>query len=302
MTRWLAALLAAAALGACTSDDDRAAGPPRHDAAAVTVASFDFPESELLAEIYAQALEVAGVPVDRQLGLGPRELVEPALRQGLVDVVPEYAGSALDAAAPAAEVDRSDAGAVAGALAAAVEPWGVAVLTPSRASNQNAVAVTAALAAAHRLDTVGDLVAVPAALVVGGPPECPQRTRCLPGLADLYGIDVDRFVALDDAAQVRRALLDGVVDVGIVFSTDAVLADDALVVLADDRGLQPAENVVPLVRRDALDADVRAVLDRVSAQLTTTSLRFLNWRLANAGADVAAEARGWLVRHGLRAR
>ena len=108
---------------------------------------------------------------------------------------------------------------------------------------------------------------------------------------------------LAGAELVRRAIDDGVVDVGVLFSTDAVLAGDGLVVLDDDRHLQPPDNVVPMVRSaKARDARISAALDLVSARLTTDNLRFLNWRLANAGTSIEAEARGWLIRQRLIAR
>jgi osmoprotectant transport system substrate-binding protein len=282
--------------GACDGSDRAVDRSPASD---IVVASFDFAESQLVAEIYAQALEGEGLVVDRQLGLGPRELVVPALRQGFVDVVPEYAGSALAAFAPGSSSDPSDVHDVVDQLAAAVRPWGLEVLTPSPASNRNELAVTAETAASADLATISDLGRFASSMTVGGPPECPVRPHCLVGLAEVYGLEFGSFVPLEDAALVRRALLDGVVDVGVVFSTDAALAGRTLVVLVDDEGLQPADHVVPVARRDALDDRVVAVLDDVSAQLTTTNLRFLNWRVANAGAGIAAEARGWLVRHDL---
>lgn len=269
----------------------------------VVVASFNFAESRLVAEIYAQALEDAGVRVRREVDLGPRELVLPALRQGLVDIVPEYLGSALTAAAPAATVDRSDPDAVSRALADAVEPWGLRVLRHADAQNQNGLVVTRSLAERRALRATSDLVPVAPTLTLGGPPECPTRRYCLEGLTDVYGLRFSGFVPLDGQAYVRRALEDDVIDVGVLFTTDGALAGDDLVLLEDDRGLQPAENLVPMVRSDILETgdghDVEAVLEEVSGRLTTPDLRFLNWRVSVAGNDPAAEARGWLIRHGL---
>lgn len=298
MRRWpvLAAVLLA---GACGGSDQPVDRSPESD---IVIASFDFPESRLVAEIYAQALEGEGFAVERQLGLGPRELVVPALRQGFVDLVPEYAGSALAAITPGASTDPSDVHDVVDQLAAAVRPWGLEVLSPSPASNRNELAVTAETAASLGLSTISDLGPLAASMSIGGPPECPARHQCLIGLGEVYGLEFGSFVPLADAGLVRRALLDGVIDVGVVFSTDAALAGRTLVVLADDEGLQPADHVVPVVRRDALDDRVVAVLEEISAQLSTTNLRFLNWRVANAGTGMAAEARGWLVRHDLVTR
>lgn len=304
MPRWVvfgALVAASAGAAACAAtESDPSSGA---DADAVVVASFDFAESRLLAEIYAQALEDEGITVDRQLGLGPRELAFPALQQGFVDVLPEYAGSALVAAAPQADVDRTDTAAVVDALSDALAPMGLVALTPAEASNENAVAVTRNFAARRGLETIGDLAPVAGFLRLGGPPECPERAQCLLGMEDRYGLHFREFVSFASQELVGRALEDGIIEVGVMFTTDAALAGGGLTVLADDRGLQPAENVVPVVRRAAIDDErVVAVLDDVSARLTTSGLRFLNWRVANAGTDIPTEARAWLVRQGLIGR
>ena len=266
----------------------------------LVVASFSFAESELVAEIYAQALEASGLAVQRQLGLGSREMVLPGLRRGLVDVVPEYAGSALDAVAPDSEAERLDVSAVVADLGDELGPWGLSVLAPSSASNENVIAVRSDVAEELDLRAVSDLAPSADGFVLGGPPECPRRPRCLPGLDERYGLRFAGFEPFDDAVLVRRALVDGVIDVGVLFSTDAALTGEGVAVLLDDRRLQPPDNVVPVVRTEVLaDQRVRSTLDEVSAALTTDGLRLLNWRLANAGTDPAAEARAWLIRHEL---
>jgi osmoprotectant transport system substrate-binding protein len=296
------ALIAAAVLviAACGGGGHEAPSAP---AEGVAVASFNFPESRLVAEIYAQALEDEGIPVRRELDLGPRELVLPALRQGRVDIVPEYLGSALTAAAPAVTVDRSDPDAVSRALAGAIEPWGLRLLSYADAQNQNGLVVTRATAERLALRTTSDLGQVARRLTLGGPPECPSRRYCLEGLADVYGLRFAAFVPLAGPSYMRQALEDYVIDVGVLFTTDGILAGDDLVLLEDDRDLQPAENVIPVVRSDVLDAAdgqrVAAALDEVSQRLTTANLRFLNWRVSVAGNDVVSEARGWLIRQGL---
>jgi osmoprotectant transport system substrate-binding protein len=291
------AALVAGAVAAC-SDAPTSAPPP---ADGLVVASFNFDESRLLAEIYAQALEDEGITVRLELDLGPRELILPALRQGLVDVVPEYVGTLLDAVGP--DDDQAGLEPASTALDAALAPLGLGALEPSPASNQNAVVVTRETAADGGLDAISDLQAFGGDLTLGGPAECSTRERCLPGLESTYSLHFADFLAFGGSRLVRQALLDGIIDVGILFTTDGYLAGDDLVVLADDRGLQPVENVVPLVRTAAL-SDPRAVaaLDEVSAALTTAELRFLNWRVSVSGQAPAAEARGWLIRQGLVAR
>jgi osmoprotectant transport system substrate-binding protein len=288
------------ALAACGGGEQEAPSAPDEG---VAVASFNFPESRLVAEIYAQALEDEGIPVRRELDLGPRELVLPALRQGRVDIVPEYLGTALTAAAPAVTVDRSDPDAVSRALAAAIEQWDLRVLSYADAQNQNGLVVTRATAERLAVRTTSDLGRVARRLTLGGPPECPSRRYCLEGLAEVYGLRFAAFVPLAEQSYVRQALKDYVIDVGVLFTTDGILAGDDLVLLDDDRGLQPAENLVPMVRSDVLEAAdgrrVAAALEEVSHRLTTANLRFLNWRVSVAGNDPASEARGWLIRQGL---
>ena len=298
-TAALVLLLAVLLLQSCSgrAPSDSVAKTPHEEA--LVVASFDFPESELLAEIYAQALEGAGIPVRRSFDLGPRELVLPALEQDLVDVVPEYVGSALQALRPGTAVPAGTSEAVE-SLAGALRPWGLSVLRPAPASDTNGLVVTAATARRLDLRTISDLRRVAPRLQVGGPPECPGRRYCLIGLQERYGLRFAGFSAFSSEAQRRTALTDGVVDVAVMFTTDGLLVTDELVLLEDDRRLQPPENVVPVVTQRALDRygnRIRPALDQVSAALSTSSLTFVNWRVEVAGKSVPVEASAWLRRH-----
>jgi osmoprotectant transport system substrate-binding protein len=268
----------------------------------VVVASFNFPESELLAAIYGLAIRHAGIPVRLELGLGPRELVQPALDQGFVDLVPEYLGTALTSLRPHAKVAMSDPAAVRRALALALARWHVRVLAPAAAQDQNGVVVTRATAARLHLRTVGDLRPVARRLILGGPPECPRRPYCLPGLRGAYGLRFARFLPFDTEGQRVTALQEGVVNAAVLFTTDGNLAAGDLALLADNRHLQPAENVVPVITDTAMARYGQRLADavnRVSARLTSKSLLFLNWRIEVAGNSVLAEARGWLERRGI---
>jgi osmoprotectant transport system substrate-binding protein len=271
----------------------------------VVVASFNFPESELLAAIYGLAIRHAGIPVRLQLGLGPRELVQPALEQGFVDFVPEYLGTALTSLRPHAQVAMPDPAAVRHALAGALARWHIRVLAPAAAQDQNGVVVTRATAARLHLRTASDLRRVAGRLRLGGPPECPQRPYCLPGLRDVYGLRFAGFLSFDTEGQRVIALQQGVVNAAVLFTTDGNLATGDLALLADNRHLQPAENVVPVITDSAMarygERLARAV-NAVSAALTSKALLFLNWRIEVAGNSVLAEARGWLERHGLLPR
>jgi len=272
--------------------------PPSRTDDAVVVASFDFPESAILGELYAQALEGAGVPVRRELLLGPRELVAPALEQGLVDVVPEYLGTALaylggEQPEPATEEATHER------LAEAFAPLGVRLLEPARAEDQNSLVVTEGTALVYDLRTTSDLADVATTFRMGGPPECPERAFCLQGLEQVYGLQFGRFVPLDSGGPLTLAALrEQNVDVGVLFSTDPNLVGREFVELADDRSLQPAENVVPAVRAAVLERwgnELREPLDAVSAALTTEELRELNRQVVLGGATPRRAARTWLA-------
>ncbi len=269
---------------------------------AVTVASFDFPESELLAEIYGQALQAAGFEVRFEIGLGPREFVQPALARGLVELVPEYAGSALRFVTLGGSQPTDDVTATTSALDLALRDRRLVALAPAPAQDANAVVVTRTLAARYTLDEISDLEAVAPRLTFGGPPGCPDRPLCLAGLEATYGLDFADFLPLDVAGPLTHQALDGGhVDVALLFTTDPRLASDELVVLADDRDLQPAENVTPVVRREVVerwgDPLVEAV-DGVSGRVTTAGLQALNDRVAD-GEPAARVAADWLHAEGL---
>ena len=272
---------------------------------AVVVASFNFPESELLAAIYGLAIEHAGIPVRLELDLGPRELVQPALEQGRVDVVPEYLGTALTSLEPHARVAMADPAAVWRALARAFARWHVQVLAPAAAQDQNGIVVTRATARRLRLAAVSDLGRVASGLILGAPPECPSRPYCLPGLRTVYGLRFARFLPLGTEQQRVTALQEGVVNVAVLFTTDGYLAPGDLVLLSDDRHLQPAENVVPVISANTVARYGRRLIDAVntvSARLTSKGLQVLNWRIEIGGKNVLAEARGWLERQGILPR
>ncbi len=269
----------------------------------VTVASFGFPESVLLAEIYAQALESNGFTVDRALNLGPRELVEPALQRGLIEFVPEYLGTGLEFLRPGSHATSGDLEATRQRFIDALRTRGVEVLASAPAEDANALAVTAETAARFGLKTISDLVPEAPQLALGGPPECPSRPLCLPGLESTYRLKFKAFRPLDASGPVTSAALAaGQVDVAVLFTTDGNIPARGFIVLEDDRHLQPSENVTPVVRREIVARYGRRftdVIDGVSAELTTPILQGLN-RLLSAGSKPAAQVAGeWLRTKGL---
>jgi osmoprotectant transport system substrate-binding protein len=269
---------------------------------AITVASFNFPESELLAELYGQALREAGFAVDLQLGIGPRELVDPALAKGLVELVPEYAGTAVEFLGLGAIRSSSDVEDNYDALVRVLKGSDLVPLDAAPAQNTNVFAVTRETAQDLELETLSDLGSRANEMTLGGPPECPTRPLCLLGLERSYRLHFADFVPLDAGGPFSlQALLDGTVDVALRFSTDPRV-DQELLALEDDRALQPAENVTPIVHREVLrrwgDEPVR-VVDAVSAELDTDKLRDLNAQLEDEDASPAAVATQWLEAEGL---
>jgi osmoprotectant transport system substrate-binding protein len=305
---WLVALVvacvASVSLSGCGS-------PPAHqlaaqDKASIVVGSFNFPESVLLAHIYGGALAANGFPVRILTNIGNRELVDPALLNGLIQVVPEYAGSALQFLSLGRQSASSDVSRTSTALTSMVSGLGLVAARPAAAQDNNAIVVTAATAARYGLRSIGDLAQVAPRLVFGGPPECPGRAYCLPGLRQRYGLHFRSFIPLDAGGPLTiQALEAGDIDVALLFTTDPAITARHLVVLADDRGLQPAENITPLVRQAAIarhGAGLVAVLDTVSARLDTGSLQALDARVELQGQDPAHVAQSWLRAQGLPAR
>jgi osmoprotectant transport system substrate-binding protein len=295
----LAATLAFA-LAACVGPSTPAEDARGDDA--ITVASFDFPESVLLAEIYAQAIEGADIRVEREHSLGPRELVMPALLQGLVEFVPEYAGSGLQFLAGDGSTSPDHA-ITHERFAERLEPLDVTALDASPAEDQNGFAVRTETAQRYGLRTLSDLAAVSRELAFGGPPECTRRPFCLPGLERSYGIVFGQVFTNLDAGGPRTvsALAEGTVDVALLFTSDGAIDLNDFVLLEDDRRLQPAENVTPVIRTGVLErfgSSLASSLNAVSALLSTGELRTLNAEVAR-GATPEQIASRWLASNGL---
>lgn len=284
-------------LAACTGSSS---APPPDPDGAIKVAAFSFTESEILAELYSEALAARGYPTQPVLNAGPRELVQPALAEGLIDIVPEYAGSALAFLTLGSQRGTASVSETHAALANVVRPSGLIALAPAPAQDANAIVVTEATADRFGLRDISDLAGVESELVFGGPPECAQRSLCLVGLERVYGLSFREFIPLDTGGPLTlQALRSGGIDVALLFTTDPAIVSDELVVLTDDRRLQPSEHVTPLLRRDVLvthgDGVVRT-LEAVSALLTTSDLRAMIARVMS-GSSAREVAASWLHDH-----
>jgi osmoprotectant transport system substrate-binding protein len=286
-------------LAACGGDEPLQGGTQPSDRSAVIVGSTNFPEQLILAQMYAAVLEKAGVDVQKRLNLGNREVVFPALEKGEIQLLPEYNGSVLSFLDPNATAITSDE--VNSALTPLLDAKSLVALQQSPAEDKDAWAVTKETAAKYNLTTIGDLKPVASQLVVGGPPELKTRPAGLPGLKRVYGIgDFKEFKSLDAGGPLTiSALKKGDIDVGRVFTTQGVIAAEGWVVLEETKPLQPAQNIVPIGRKDAMTDQVKNALNALSARITTEELTKLNAQVDVDKKDPESVARDWLTQQGL---
>ncbi|NIF47059.1 ABC transporter substrate-binding protein [Enterobacter sp. Ap-1006] len=262
----------------------------------VIIGSADFPENQLLATIYAGALEAQNIPVEKKLNIGSREVYIPALLDGSINVIPEYSGallSYLDAKNTAHSSDE-----VATALAAKL-PAQVKMLNTSVAQNSDVIAVTKKTADKYNLKTIEDLKPHAAELILGGPAEWKTRHEGVPGLKEVYGLNFKSFKVLDVAGPLTlTALKNNQIQAADLTSTTPEIQKDHLVALADPKNLFAAQNIVPIVATTTLNPTIEGTLNKVSAQLTTADLIAMNGQLAEF-ASIDDVAHQWLVKHGL---
>ena len=287
-------------MAGCGSSNPLGGGSASGDLKSVVVGSADFPESKILAEIYAQALEANGFTVGRQLGIGSRETYIPALQDHSIDLIPEYTGNLLRYFDPQAMATAPDA--VELALYRTL-PGDLALLTPSPASDVDTVTVSAETARRWNLKTIADLAPHSAEVKFGAPSEFLNRTEGIPGLKANYGLDIspNNFVAISDGGgpATVRALADGTVIAADIFSTSPAIPQNNFVVLEDPENNFPAANVVPLASSQKMSAELKRVLDAVSAKLTTQDLVELNAAVSgNSGLDPKDASRKWLQGRG----
>jgi osmoprotectant transport system substrate-binding protein len=262
----------------------------------VIIGSADFTESQLIASIYSQALQAAGVPVKEQFNIGSREVYVAALKDSSIDLVPEYSGAFLSYLDPKSTAATTEA--VTNELKGKL-PSGISMLTPSPAEDKDVLAVTKATADKYKLKTISDMKPVAGELVLGGPPEWKTRTQGVVGLRDIYGLNFKDFVSLDAGGTLTMtALVNGQVQAGDLFSTDPGLLTNNLVALEDDKSLFAAENVVPLIKTAKASDTVTKTLNDVSAKLTTDDLITMNGEAAT-GANLADIAKKWLAGAGI---
>ena len=265
----------------------------------VVVGGFNFNESTILADIYGKALEAKGYTVTYKTKLGNREIVEPALASGNIDFYPGYAATDLEFINKAKGEANGDAQATTDKLNTYLSAIGAKALTPSPAIDANAFAVTKATATKYNLTKLSDLAPVASKMVLGGPPECPTRPFCAVGLSKTYGATFKDFKALDaDGPLTRAALTGGQIDIGLVFSSDGDLDSRGYVVLQDDKHLENADNIVPIVRTKVLNSEITTLFNNISAALNTNDLRAMNKSADVDKQDPDVLSSTWLKQHG----
>ncbi len=284
---------AALALAGCASGDPLSSEPQASSSSGsetIVVGSQAYYSNEIIAEIYAQAIENAGLTVERKFQIGQRDAYLPALESGEVDVIPEYTGNLLQFYKPDATETKSDD--VYKALASAL-PTNLAVLEQASATDQDSYNVTAAYAQANGLTSIADLAKVQG-VILGGNAELEERPYGPSGLQSVYGVNVT-FSATGDTTV--DALAAGTVNVANVYTADPRIQSQNLVTLTDPKGLFLASNVVPLVNKD-LSSQLADILNPIDAKLTPEGLVELNVESVDQQRSSADIAKDWLQKNG----
>jgi osmoprotectant transport system substrate-binding protein len=297
-TAAIAAGAMVALAGCSTSDPTGTSSDDAPEMSTIIVGSFAFPESEILGNIYALALENAGYTVETKFNLGPRQTTIPALEDGSISLMPEYNGNLLffydteNAARSTAEVDA--------ALETTV-PEGFRVLDSSPAEDKDAYVVTQELAAKEGLVSIGDLTKIEP-FSLGSNPQFGELPYGIPGLKSVYGVEDVTFVPIEDfgGPDTVKALVDNAVQVADIYTTSPDLVAKKLLVLKDPENLIAAQNVVPLLNSNIYSDELAKVLNEISAALTTEDLIALRDRVEGSEkAQAATAAMDWLTEKGL---
>ncbi len=297
-------LITALSLTACgggsdSDDNPLAGGSADSDGKSIVVGSANFPENQLLAEIYSQALEAKGLKVTRKFDIGAREVYYDQVVKGGIGVFPEYNGALL-----AVAVDKNSTATSTEDINAELKqklPSSVEILDSAEAQDKDSVTVTAEKAAEFKLKTLGDLKSVAKDWTIGAGSEFKTRTQGGVGLKTVYGVEFGKFQPLDAGAQstLLKLLKDDKVQAANIYTTDPAIVEDKLVVLEDPKNLFSSQNVTPLVYKDAVNDTAKGALNGVSAKLTTQDLLDMMKKLVNDKEDASDVAKEWLTSAGL---
>jgi len=283
-------------LASCSSTPSASSKPT------IKIGATNFEEQEIVANLYGDVLSNAGYKVKVESALGTRAVVVPAIQHGQIDLEPDYAASLLGylhggkPQAAGTQINTAIA-----ADKAALSSSGVTVLSASSALDTNVFAVTRATAAKDHLTTLSSLAPYASKLILGGPPECPTFAGCEPGLTSVYGLHFASFKSLDEAGPLSvAALKNGEVQVVELFSSDGNVVSNNFVALTDDKHLEGADYIVPVIRKSVDTAAVTAALDSLNSKLTTDAISQLNLDVTANKEQPAAVAKTWLASVGLK--
>lgn len=281
--------------GTSAASTTAASGSAGGGGGSLVIGSANFPESALLANIYAEALATNGVQATTNLNIGSREVYLKALEDGSINLVPEYTGVLLQYFDPSATAVSSDD--VYAALQEKV-PSDLQVLDKSPAEDKDAVVVTQDTASKYNLKSIADLKPVAGELILGGPPEWATRPTGVPGLQAKYGLTFKEFKPLDAGGPLTlNALLNDQIQAGNLFTTDPAIPANNLVVLEDPENLYAAENILPLIAKSKNSPVITDTLNEVSAKLTTEDLTALLARVTVDKEDSVAVAQDWVSKN-----
>ncbi|OBH54637.1 glycine/betaine ABC transporter substrate-binding protein [Mycobacterium colombiense] len=298
ITRAAVLVMAMSVVAACSNSDPL--GAQVRSPNSIVIGSADFPESQIIAEIYAQALQANGFEVGKRMDIGSRETYIPALKDHSIDLVPEYIGNLLLYISPQSDATTLDA---VGRELDQRLPSDLSILTPAPATDTDTVSVTGQTANSWNLKTIADLAVHSADVRFGAPSAFSTRPAGLPGLREKYGLEIKpgNFVAIDDGggAVTVRALVEGRVNAANIFTTSPAIPQNHLVVLDDPEHNFVAGNIVPLLNSQKRSPRLKEVLDAVSAKLTTSGVAGLNAAVSgNSGIDPDQAARNWVRDNG----
>jgi osmoprotectant transport system substrate-binding protein len=265
----------------------------------VIVGSANFPEDELLAQIYSMALQGKGIKVTEKFNIGAREVYYPEIAKGAVTIIPEYNGALLTTSVDTTSTAETTAQ-VDAALTAKL-PSTLEILTPSPAQDNDSVTVTQAFAKAHHLTSITQLKSLAKTMVIGGPPEFKTREDGLLGLKKVYGLNFKSFDPLDESGPITLAALkDGKVQAADVFTTTPQIITDHLTSLSDPKFVFPAQNVIPLVYKAGITPTITSVLNDISSKLTTAGLLAMDKAIIIDHDSYNQVAAGWLSAVGIK--
>jgi osmoprotectant transport system substrate-binding protein len=296
-------VIVALALSACGSGDkgdgDPLSQPSGGGGGSVVVGSANFPESQLLGELYAQALEAKGVKVTRKFNIGSREVYYDQVKSGAIGVMPEYNGALLTTS-----VDKTSTAVTTADVNAALKaklPATLAILDSSQAEDKDSVTVNPQTAQKYNLKTIADLKSAAGQVTIGGPSEFKTREQGLVGLEKKYGLKFKKFQSFDANAQTTlvKLLKNNAIQAADLFTTDPTISANKFVVLQDPQNVFSAQNVTPLIYKPGVNATAQAALNAVSAKLTTQDLLSMMTKLISDKDDPSDVAKDWVKTAGL---